>query len=113
MENREEHINKKLSQLTADQEMNRKQRWRLEELERDCQRLSMQHEAFLSEIIQTTQDKKSIHYFSEMEEEIVHLHKRNFSDLEDKKESLQAEAKELIHSENALLQERKDNQLLE
>lgn len=109
----EEKINEKLLQVSIDQEMNRKARWQLEELERDFHRLSIQHESFLSDILQSTQDEKVFHYFSSMEEEVEHLHKRNFSDLEDKKEQLQAAAKELIYSENALLEERRNQQQLD
>jgi len=49
----EEQINQQLSKIELDQELNRKQQWRLEELEQDCRRLSMQHESFLSSILQT------------------------------------------------------------
>ncbi|MBL1224598.1 DUF3958 family protein [Enterococcus sp. BWR-S5] len=107
MEGNEEQLNQKLTQVSIDQELNRKERWQLEELERDYQRLSMQHEEFLTDIIQSTQDKKTSHYFSSMEEEIEYLHKHNLSDLEDKKEYLQRKAKEFIHSEQTLIEERK------
>jgi hypothetical protein len=66
----EEQINQQLSKVKINQEVNRKQQWRLEELEQDYQRLSMQHEAFLSTILQTAENEEMRYYFLSEEDEV-------------------------------------------
>ena len=91
----EEQINQQLSKVELNEELNQKQQWRLEELEQDCQRLSMQHESFLSSILQTVED------------EVKELHRQNFFELERDQDELKQEEKQLSLSEDELLWERK------
>ncbi|MGL4694517.1 DUF3958 family protein [Enterococcus larvae] len=103
----EEQINQQLSKVEINQELNRKQQWRLEELEQDCQSLSMQHEDFLSIILQTTEDEELQHYFLSEEDEVKTLHKQNFIEIENNREELKQEEKRLSTAEDELLWERK------
>lgn len=103
----EEQINQQLSKVEINQELNRKQQWRLEELEQDCQRLSMQHDVFLSTILQTAEDEEMKHYFLSEEDEIKALHRQNFLEIENDREELRLEEKQLSLAEDELLWERK------
>lgn len=103
----EEQINQQLSRVGINQEMNRKQQWRLEELEQDCQRLSIQHTAFLSTILQTTEDEEIRHYFLSEEDEVKALHRQNFLKIERDQEELKQEEKRLSLAEDELLWEKK------
>ncbi|WP_321385087.1 DUF3958 family protein [uncultured Enterococcus sp.] len=103
----EEQINQQLSKVEINQELNRKQQWRLEELEQDYQRLSMQHESFLSGILQTTEDERMKHYFLSEEDEVRELHRQNFFELEREQDELKQEEKQLSVTQDELLWERK------
>lgn len=103
----EEQINQQLSKVATSQEINRKKQWQLEELEQDCQRLSMQHDAFLSTVLQSAEDEELKHYFLSEEDEIKALHRQNFNEIERDQEELKQEEKQLSLAEEELLWERK------
>ncbi|MHC5217096.1 hypothetical protein ACYSNR_10535 [Enterococcus sp. LJL128] len=104
----EGQINRQLSQVSEDQEVNRKQRWQLEELEEDCQRLSSQHQEYLADVLQFNEEEEIRQYFSLEEDEVTAAHKKNFFELEEQKDALYKESKQLLVAEEELLQARKD-----
>jgi len=104
----EGQINRQLSQVSEDQEVNRKQRWQLEELEEDCQCLSSQHQEYLSDVLQFNEEEDIRQYFSLEEDEVTAAHKKNFFELEEQKDALYKESKQLLVAEEELLQARKD-----
>ncbi|MBL1225706.1 DUF3958 family protein [Enterococcus sp. BWR-S5] len=104
----EEQINRKRSEVADNQAVNRKKQWRLEELEQDCQPLSLQHEAFLANVLQSMKNEEIKHYFSAVEDEVREIHRHNFYELERNIEELRQEEKQLIGYEEELLWERKE-----